>query len=374
MLRSRRFNKLLIKNIIRNNSATVDQLNKQFETFQSQMKTEGNDIMELFEEFKTNYNTKMKMKKGYSHPLDEEDRPLNFCPGRHYELFYDLIGTEQVSPHYENFLFSRRWAVSITAVLGGMAYGSTILDFGWIMASSFIPFLFYATLYYFFLEGRKTMFFPLQNKWYNAIAENEIDDLKREGPGMLRDFAQEQYEKAKEQLGYLPIHQEFQAIKYESVNRFLANEQINLKNHVVNRANNLLKSAQTFEAQNKKQILSKVFQKVFSEIEKMQKNPPKSILKASFESALIGIETGKMEYEKDIVIETLLKKIKTEINNLKDLTPEQIKELISLTEMQLQQMRGQDETAKQEFLNAEPKGVDKSILQMEHMKQKMANW
>lgn len=164
---------------------------------------------------------------------------------------------------------------------------------------------------------------PLQNKWYNAIAENEVDDLKREGTGMLRDFTRDKYEEAKDQLGYLPIHQDFQAIKYESINRFVANEQINLKNHVVNRANNLLKSAKSLEALNKKQILSKIFKKVFAEIEKMQQNPPKSILKASFESALIGVETGKMQYEKDIVIETILKKIKTEISNLKNLTPDQ---------------------------------------------------
>jgi hypothetical protein len=100
----------------------------------------------------------MKMKKGYTHPLDEEDRPINFCSGRNFELLYDVLGPEQVSPHYENFLFSRRWAISIFGVLFGMSYGSTMMDFGWIMSSTFIPFIFYAILYYFFLEGRKTMF------------------------------------------------------------------------------------------------------------------------------------------------------------------------------------------------------------------------
>ena len=99
----------------------------------------------------------MKMKKGYTHPLEEVDRQINFCAGRHYELFYDLVGPEQVSPHYENFLFSRRWAISIITVFFGMAWGSTVLDFGWIMSTSFIPFLFYSILYYFFLEGRKAM-------------------------------------------------------------------------------------------------------------------------------------------------------------------------------------------------------------------------
>jgi hypothetical protein len=215
---------------------------------------------------------------------------------------------------------------------------------------------------------------PMQNKWYNAIAENEMEDLKREGPNMIKEFAQKQYDLAKEQLGYLGIHQEFQRIKYESVNRFLANEQINLKNHLVNRANNLLKNAKNFETQNKKQILTKIYQKVFEEIENIQKDPSKKVLKASFEAALLGIETGQMTYKKDIVIEEILIKIKSEIEKLKNLSVEEVKELIALSEIQIQQLRGIDENSKREFLNAEPKGLDKSILQMEHMKEKMANW
>jgi hypothetical protein len=214
----------------------------------------------------------------------------------------------------------------------------------------------------------------MQNKWYNAIAENEMEDLKREGPNMIKEFAQKQYDLAKEQLGYLGIHQEFQRIKYESVNRFLANEQINLKNHLVNRANNLLKNAKNFETQNKKQILTKIYQKVFEEIENIQKDPSKKVLKASFEAALLGIETGQMTYKKDIVIEEILIKIKSEIEKLKNLSVEEVKELIALSEIQIQQLRGIDENSKREFLNAEPKGLDKSILQMEHMKEKMANW
>lgn len=158
MLRTRKFNKLLIKNILRNNTAVINQLNTQFETYQSQMKSDEKNIDELFQDFKTKNNTAKKMQKGYVHPLDEEDRPINFCPGKHYEFFYDMVGTEQVSAHYENFLFSRKWAVGIFTTLGFISYGCTIVDFGWVMASSFTPFLFYATLYYFFLEGRKTMF------------------------------------------------------------------------------------------------------------------------------------------------------------------------------------------------------------------------
>lgn len=50
--------------------------------------------------------------KVYTHPFDYEHQPLNFSPVKTAELFYEFVGPEQVSPHYENFLVARKYLVS----------------------------------------------------------------------------------------------------------------------------------------------------------------------------------------------------------------------------------------------------------------------
>ncbi len=55
------------------------------------------------------------------------------------------------------------------------------------------------------------------------------------------------------------------------------------------------------------------------ELEKIKLNPNKDVVSASFSAALEGIEKGYMDYQKDIVLETILKRVKEEINKFKNL-------------------------------------------------------
>lgn len=38
-----------------------------------------------------------------------DHHPLNFSAVKVAELFHDFVGPEQVSPHYENYLMSRKY-------------------------------------------------------------------------------------------------------------------------------------------------------------------------------------------------------------------------------------------------------------------------
>lgn len=40
-----------------------------------------------------------------------EHNPINFSYVKTMELFSDVVGPEQVSPHYENFLVARKYAI-----------------------------------------------------------------------------------------------------------------------------------------------------------------------------------------------------------------------------------------------------------------------
>lgn len=43
----------------------------------------------------------------------KDHHPLNLSIVKTAELFHDFIGPEQVSPHYENFLVARKYAIGI---------------------------------------------------------------------------------------------------------------------------------------------------------------------------------------------------------------------------------------------------------------------
>lgn len=47
-----------------------------------------------------------------STPTTIQHNPLTFSWGKILELGHDYIGPEQVSPHYENFMMSRKYAIS----------------------------------------------------------------------------------------------------------------------------------------------------------------------------------------------------------------------------------------------------------------------
>jgi hypothetical protein len=59
----------------------------------------------------------------FQHPYDSPHHPLNFSSVKNAELFHDLVGPEQVSPHYENFMMARKWAI-------GFWVGVFVISFG----------------------------------------------------------------------------------------------------------------------------------------------------------------------------------------------------------------------------------------------------
>ena len=94
----------------------------------------------------------------YHHPYNMAHNPINFSGVKSSELFHDFIGPEQVSPHYENFLVARKYLI---LWFGGMLLISACVgttDLNWIARSSFLPFLFWMQIMYFYLEGRKSFF------------------------------------------------------------------------------------------------------------------------------------------------------------------------------------------------------------------------
>lgn len=175
-------------------------------------------------------------------------------------------------------------------------------------------------------------------------------------------------------MEYLDLHRDFQSIKAESVNRFVANEQLNLKKHVQTRAIELLANAKSMEARNRAEIVGNILKKAVDEVERLQRNIPAQVVEASFEAALDGIASGAMDYRKDIVLPMVLERIRGEVAKLQNMSEAEQQKLLVLTEAQIEQLRSQDEAAKKDFLSKAPMGVDASVRNLDNVKQMYAQW
>ena len=215
---------------------------------------------------------------------------------------------------------------------------------------------------------------PFLNTFYFQVINQELDDLSREQPYVESQLAKDNMKRAMEQMEYLDLHRDFQNIKAESINRFVANEQLNLKKHVQSRATELLANAKSMEARNRAEIIGNILKKAVDEVERLQRNIPPQVVEASFEAALDGIASGAMDYKKDIVLPMVLERIRSEVSKLQNMSEAEQQKLLVLTEAQIEQLRSQDDAAKKDFLSKAPMGIDASVRNLDNVKQMYAEW
>lgn len=103
------------------------------------------------------------------------------------------------------------------------------------------------------------------------------------------------------------------SVRNNALLNFLISEQVALKNHVHNRAENILKEAEILENINQNKIISSVMEETLKSIDVAYQNNKEKIEADIFELALKGIENGRMDYAKDpilpYVIETINKTV-----------------------------------------------------------------
>jgi len=93
-----------------------------------------------------------------------------------------------------------------------------------------------------------------------------------------------------------------------------------------------------------------------------------------FESALIGLAEGRMEYKQDPILPIVQTYIRENANKYTSMSPEEQKKLTTLTEHQWESLKNMDNQAKEEYLKAEPKGFDASLKNHDTVRQILSNW
>lgn len=316
---------------------------------------------------------KLKSRKAYSHPYHNQHSEINLSPARASEIFFEFVGPEQVSPHYESFLASRKWAIGFWTTLVGLSFVAGTVDLHWVAKSTIIPFTFWMTSFYWTFEGRKSIVKPMYHRWYRALSHHDINQFHAYYKDTMRVKVRQQVEVAREQMDYYLLHQDFKKVKAESINRFLAHEQMNVQKNVSDRAQSLLQAAKQSEVGNQRGLVNKVINAALADLESKLESEAQAINDAMFESALTGIKNRSMTYENDPVLPIVLKIVRAEVQKFNDLSEEEQLELVALTEAQIKILKDKDEAAKQEYLTNKPK-LDQMTMGHETVSKMMENW
>lgn len=313
-------------------------------------------------------------KKTFVHPFHDPDVAPVVTSSLYLQRgMQEWLGPEIVSPHYENFAMSRKWAIGFWASMISLTIVLDTPDFHLLASNLFIPVAFWIITMYFFLEGRKSLMKPLLFTFHEDIISHEYKLMDSYWNDNMREFLNERISKAREQIEYYDIHEDYYKVKSESINRFLAIEQVNLKNHITQRAEKLLQSAEQMESSNQRSLINNIVNEAISEVDKTLNESIDDIQDGMFESALIGIKRQSMTYEKDPLLPLIKSKIEGKIKKLTSMTEEEKIKLIQLSKDQIESLKSLDRKMKDEFLQQQPK-LDNSIKAYPQVQKALNNW
>lgn len=300
-----------------------------------------------------------RMTKGYTHPYHSKDHPMLFSSAAHgWDVLSNLVGPEQVSPHFESFSRSRRGliflffyvgAITNIARLGGWDHNEWIR--GMVFHHEYLLALYvgYSEIRHFtWLPGPKFTVF------YDVFSRYEAMQLGAQWNDTAEQLSQEFYQKTREQIEYMRIHNEYRFIKKRSLVTFLTNERLNLEKHFHDRTLNMLSQITSYEEQNLKNKLNTIAQDAFKATMDRVENDDGTIKRQAFEAALDGIRKGKMDFSEDPVLPMLKEELHNRTGELRDMTPEEESNLLSLKSEQRRSLIQMDKGAKENYLSAVP--------------------
>lgn len=125
--------------------------------------------------------------------------------------------------------------------------------------------------------------------------------------------------------------------------QFLANEQVNLRVNIHNRAQALLQAAQQMETSNRRTVINNIVNETINSVDKTLADNSAFIKEKMFESALIGIRSKKMSYENDPILPLVKQAISANVKKVTALTEEEQTKLITLSGDQLNTLKALDE-------------------------------
>lgn len=175
---------------------------------------------------------------------------------------------------------------------------------------------------YWFLEARSYLFMPILNIFYRHISEMEMVNLEVYYAENIEVRVRNLMGVAKSQIDFKTLHNDYVSVRNNTILNFLINEQIALKNHLYERAQNILKQAEAIEVNNQNKIINEVMSETLLSVDRAYTENKSQIEKEMFKLALEGIANGKMDYAKDPILPHILKTIEKTVQKFNSISPE----------------------------------------------------
>ena len=148
-----------------------------------------------------------------------------------WELASEMIGPEQVSPHYENFMMSRKYALSSSHIiqLSGLAPSSWYSARTWVIFTGWLNPCCSLGSYHSVISisssrpGNHSSSIsqkyirPLLSRFYKRIMMNEVCNLETYYHENVENRVRSLMALAKSQLDYKTVHNDYKFIRNESI-------------------------------------------------------------------------------------------------------------------------------------------------------------
>lgn len=300
------------------------------------------------------------MKEGYKHPYHTSAHPISFSYYYYMKTLFEAVGPEQVSPHYESLSRSRRGLIFLFLYIGSITSLSRMGSWShneWLRGMVFHHE--YIIAFYLGVSEMRHFTFlvgPKFTNFYNVYSRYETQQLVSQWADTVEEAQMQWLVPSKEQIEYVRINKEYEFVKKRALVNFLTNSRENVEGHFHQRAQNMLSSIERYEQANLKSLIGKISTDSFSEIENKLADPTQRavIQDQFFQSALIGLRKGIMEYDNDPLLPILQSEIEKRTSAYKSLSAEEERNLLMLNDTQKKAIVDQDKQIKQQYLNAPP--------------------
>ena len=160
---------------------------------------------------------KRSTQKVYDHPINCSHRRMTTGGTKDLQLLGEMIGSEQVSPHYENFGMARQEALIFWAGLFILRYISITPDFHFFANAASTGWIFTFGYLYFWTEGKRSFAMPILNRFYRKISSMEMDNLETYYSENVEGKVRELMNIAKSQIEYKLVHNDYLSIRNDTI-------------------------------------------------------------------------------------------------------------------------------------------------------------
>ena len=301
------------------------------------------------------------MKEGYKHPYHTTEHPISFSYYYYMKTLFEAVGPEQVSPHYESLSRSRRGLIFLFLYIGSITSLSRLGSWShneWLRGMVFHHE--YIIAFYLGVSEMRHFTFligPKFTNFYNVYTRYETQQLVSQWADHTEEAQEQWLVNSKEQMEYVRINNEYDFVKKRALVNFLTNSRVNVEAHFHGRAQTMLNSIERYEQSNLKNLIGDISNQAYAKIEQKLADPSSraAIQDDFFQSALIGLRKGVMEYENDPLLPILQDEIRSRTAAYQNLSAAEEQKLLMLNDSQKQAIISQDKSIKNQYLSAVPK-------------------